>query len=110
MTDHIFDRILIDAVLLSHCYEVFTTIMLSVLRVQIQFISNHAEAFWVSSISERSVFAASIRINIVEQIQTSKLLRLFIFSLNQMTDLRVNWNNPVNAGIRFDTALESPVF
>lgn len=55
------------------------------LRVQIQFVSNHTKAFLVSSISKCSVFAMSIRINIVEQIQTSKFLSLFVFSFDQMT-------------------------
>ena len=53
VTDHIFDSILINAVLLSHRYEVFTTIMWSMLRVQIQFISNHAETLLVCRRQER---------------------------------------------------------
>nr|DAP49008.1 MAG TPA: hypothetical protein [Caudoviricetes sp.] len=88
----------------------FATIMRSMLGVQIQFVSNHTKAFLVSSISKCSVFATSIRINIVEQVQTSKFLSLFIFSLNQMTNLRVNWNHTICTGICFDTASESPVF
>ena len=49
MTDHIFDSILINAVLLSHRHEVLTTIVWSMFRIQIQFVSNHTEAFLVST-------------------------------------------------------------
>lgn len=109
MTYHVLDRILINTILFSHGDEVFTTIVRSMGRIEIQLVSNHAKAFLVSCVGQSNTLLPSIRINIVEQVWATEFLSLFIFSFNQMANLRMYWNDTISTSIGFHASTESTI-
>lgn len=71
MADHIFDGVLVNPSFLAGRYKVLSAIMGTVLRVQLQLVSNHAKAFLVSLVGHHRGFATSA-IRTVEEILAAK--------------------------------------
>ena len=102
MSYHIFDGVLIHAIFFRHRDEVFTAVMRTMFRVQIELITNTAEYSLITVIGKLDIFLPAIRINIVEQIFAPQLFGFFIFSFHKRLNSGMDGYSPVFAGLKWN--------
>ena len=66
MSHYIFYSVLIDAMLFSRSYKMLPSVVGSMIRIQLQFVTDSFKCFLVTAIGQLYIFTIAILVNIVE--------------------------------------------
>ena len=80
MSDHIFDGVFIDAIFFCHTYEIFSSVMWSMVWIQLQLITDSCKSLLIPVVCELYIFPVSVRIGAIEKEFAPQGFCLFIFS------------------------------
>ena len=107
--DYILDRVLIKLGFFCLCHEMFTSIVRTVIRIQIEPLYDCIKALIEPGISHLCV-VRSFRIHVIEEKWTIELFCLQIALLHKAFNSGMNWNNASRASSCFYTTGHESVF
>ena len=108
--DYILDRVLIKLGFFCFCHEMFTSIVRTVIRIQIDPFHNRIKTLIESGVSHLCVVRFFFRIHVIEEKWAIELLRLQITLPHKTFNSGMNRNNASRASSRLYTASHESIF